>query len=95
IYSIGCCAFRNARRAETDYQHGENRMSKIRPRWDYHWVELNSTIDSKMVSEPPPRFDELSAIRFLIEPSTIYIRAPSPIVLGARGVLRSITSIAR
>ncbi|KAK2420467.1 tetraspanin family protein [Trifolium repens] len=36
IYSIGCCAFRNARRAETDYPHGENRMSKVRPRWDYH-----------------------------------------------------------
>ncbi|KAK4761739.1 hypothetical protein SAY87_029623 [Trapa incisa] len=37
IYSIGCCAFRNARRAETDYPHGENRMSKVRPRWDYYW----------------------------------------------------------
>ncbi|CAI8593954.1 unnamed protein product [Vicia faba] len=36
IYSIGCCAFRNARRAQTDYPHGENRMSKVRPRWDYH-----------------------------------------------------------
>lgn len=37
IYSIGCCAFRNARRAETDYPYGENRMTKVRPRWDYHW----------------------------------------------------------
>ncbi|MQL81783.1 hypothetical protein Taro_014240 [Colocasia esculenta] len=38
VYSIGCCAFRNARRAETDYPyHGENRMSKVRPRWDYYW----------------------------------------------------------
>ncbi|GAU51569.1 hypothetical protein TSUD_287200 [Trifolium subterraneum] len=36
IYSIGCCAFRNSRRAQTDYPHGENRMSKVRPRWDYH-----------------------------------------------------------
>jgi len=37
IYSIGCCAFRNTQRAETDYPHGENRMSKVRPRWDFHW----------------------------------------------------------
>lgn len=37
IYSIGCCAFRNARRAQTDYPYGENRMTKVRPRWDYHW----------------------------------------------------------
>lgn len=37
IYSIGCCAFRNTRRAESEYPYGENRMSKIRPRWDYHW----------------------------------------------------------
>ncbi|MED6110630.1 Tetraspanin-6 [Stylosanthes scabra] len=36
IYSIGCCAFRNARRAETDYPHGHNRMTKVRPRWDYY-----------------------------------------------------------
>ncbi|KAH7841691.1 hypothetical protein Vadar_033120 [Vaccinium darrowii] len=37
IYSIGCCAFRNTQRAETEYPHGENRMSKVRPRWDFHW----------------------------------------------------------
>ncbi|KAJ0979348.1 hypothetical protein J5N97_014822 [Dioscorea zingiberensis] len=37
IYSIGCCAFRNSRRAEIDHPYGENRMSKIRPRWDYYW----------------------------------------------------------
>ncbi|OVA10167.1 Tetraspanin/Peripherin [Macleaya cordata] len=37
IYSIGCCAFRNSRRSETDYPYGVNRMSKIRPRWDYYW----------------------------------------------------------
>lgn len=37
IYSIGCCAFQNTRRAETDYPYGENRMSKVRPRWDFYW----------------------------------------------------------
>ncbi|KAG8380473.1 hypothetical protein BUALT_Bualt06G0019000 [Buddleja alternifolia] len=37
IYSIGCCAFRNTKRAETDYPYGHNRMSKARPRWDFHW----------------------------------------------------------
>ncbi|KAF8642230.1 hypothetical protein HU200_067496 [Digitaria exilis] len=36
IYSCGCCAFRNARRAESDH-YGVNRMSKINPRWDYFW----------------------------------------------------------
>jgi hypothetical protein len=35
IYSCGCCAFRNARRAE--YPYGVNRMSKMNPRWDYFW----------------------------------------------------------
>ncbi|KAL6980382.1 Tetraspanin-6 [Sarracenia purpurea var. burkii] len=37
IYSIGCCAFRNTRRADADHPYGENRMSKVRPRWDFHW----------------------------------------------------------
>ncbi|KAL7590564.1 tetraspanin-6 [Lactuca sativa] len=37
IYCIGCCAFRNTRRSETDYPYGENQMSKIRPRWDFFW----------------------------------------------------------
>ncbi|OAY38817.1 tetraspanin-6 [Manihot esculenta] len=37
IYSIGCCAFKNTRRAETDYAYGENRMTKVKPRWDYYW----------------------------------------------------------
>lgn len=37
IYSIGCCAFRNTQRAESDHPYGENRMSKVRPRWDFHW----------------------------------------------------------
>lgn len=37
VYSVGCCAFRNTRRAATDYPHGENRMRKVGPRWDYHW----------------------------------------------------------
>ncbi|GFS37012.1 tetraspanin5 [Actinidia rufa] len=37
IYSIGCCAFQNTKRAKTDYPYGENRMSKVRPRWDFYW----------------------------------------------------------
>ncbi|XP_057471420.1 tetraspanin-6-like [Actinidia eriantha] len=37
IYSIGCCAFQNTKRAETDYPYGANRMSKVRPRWDFYW----------------------------------------------------------
>lgn len=37
IYSIGCCAFQNTRRAQTDYPYGENQMTKVRPRWDYYW----------------------------------------------------------
>lgn len=37
IYSIGCCAFRNARRYESDYPYGHNHMSKVNPRWDYYW----------------------------------------------------------
>lgn len=38
VYSCGCCAFRNARRAEFhQYPYGVNRMSKISPRWDYFW----------------------------------------------------------
>jgi hypothetical protein len=35
VCSCGCCAFRNARRAE--YANGGGRMSKIHPRWDYFW----------------------------------------------------------
>ncbi|XP_047322734.1 tetraspanin-6 [Impatiens glandulifera] len=37
VYSIGCCAFQNTKRAETDYPYGHNRMSKVRPRWDFYW----------------------------------------------------------
>lgn len=37
VYSLGCCAFRNARRSGADFPRGENRMSKVRPRWDYYW----------------------------------------------------------
>ncbi|KAL9235186.1 hypothetical protein vseg_009973 [Gypsophila vaccaria] len=37
IYCIGCCAFQNARRVETDYPYGHNRMTKVRPRWDFYW----------------------------------------------------------
>ncbi|XP_022134082.1 tetraspanin-6-like [Momordica charantia] len=42
VYSIGCCAFRNTKRAGADYSYGENRMTKIQPRWDYkmwRWLE--------------------------------------------------------
>ncbi|KAK9126799.1 hypothetical protein Scep_015645 [Stephania cephalantha] len=37
IYAIGCCAFKNSKRSESDYPYGENRMRKVRPRWDYYW----------------------------------------------------------
>nr|GMC77267.1 tetraspanin-6 [Ipomoea batatas] len=37
IYSVGCCAFENAKLAETGYHYGENRMYKLRPRWDFYW----------------------------------------------------------
>ncbi|CAN6470335.1 unnamed protein product [Victoria cruziana] len=37
LYALGCCALRNSRRAETDHPYGDNRMDKIRPRWDYYW----------------------------------------------------------
>lgn len=37
IYSIGCCAFQNTKRAESDYPYSRNRLTKVRPRWDYHW----------------------------------------------------------
>ena len=37
IYCIGCCAFQNTKRAETDYPYGENHMKRVRPRWDYYW----------------------------------------------------------
>uniref|UniRef100_A0ACD5WF88 Uncharacterized protein n=1 Tax=Avena sativa TaxID=4498 RepID=A0ACD5WF88_AVESA len=35
VCSGGCCAYRNARRAE--YAYGGGKMSKIHPRWDYFW----------------------------------------------------------
>ncbi|XP_077239387.1 tetraspanin-6-like [Tasmannia lanceolata] len=37
IYCIGCCAFRNSRRSQIDDPYGENRMTKVRPRWDFYW----------------------------------------------------------
>lgn len=59
IYSIGCCAFRNTRRAETDYPYGQNRMSKVRPRWDFYWytyiyicTPFNSTFSAYMLAKP-------------------------------------------
>ncbi|XP_043709122.1 tetraspanin-6-like [Telopea speciosissima] len=36
IYSIGCCAYRNSKRSQTDYPYGENRMKKVIPRWDFY-----------------------------------------------------------
>ena len=51
IYCIGCCAFRNTQRSETDYPYGENRMSKVRPRWDFYWyVSHQSQMNSSRVS---------------------------------------------
>jgi hypothetical protein len=42
VYAIGCCAFRNVRRAESEHPHSTHAtMSKIRPRWDYHWFVLS------------------------------------------------------
>lgn len=42
VYAIGCCAFRNVRRAESEYPHTMHAtMSKIRPRWDYHWYVIS------------------------------------------------------
>ncbi|KAJ4972356.1 hypothetical protein NE237_005455 [Protea cynaroides] len=35
IYSIGCCAYRNTKRSETGFAYGENRMKKVKPRWDF------------------------------------------------------------
>ncbi|XP_043700882.1 tetraspanin-6-like [Telopea speciosissima] len=37
IYSIGCCAYKNSKRYETDYPYGENRMKRVEPRWDFYW----------------------------------------------------------
>ncbi|RVW67398.1 Tetraspanin-6 [Vitis vinifera] len=36
-YLLNWMLFRNTRRSETDYPYGENRMSKVRPRWDFYW----------------------------------------------------------
>lgn len=49
IYSIGCCAFRNTQRAETDHPYGQNRMSKVRPRWDYYWWVTCSLVKCYLV----------------------------------------------
>lgn len=31
VYSIGCSAFRNSRKTDTDYSHGRNMMTKLNP----------------------------------------------------------------
>ncbi|PNX79974.1 flavonol synthase/flavanone 3-hydroxylase [Trifolium pratense] len=53
------------------------------------------TPNSKMISKSPPQSVGPPPIRFLIGSSTIYIRTPSPTVLVTRGVLRSLTSVAK
>ncbi|MCI88536.1 hypothetical protein A2U01_0109823, partial [Trifolium medium] len=45
--------------------------------------KLDSILNSKMISESPPRPVEPPAIRFLIGSSTIYILAPNPTELDA------------
>ncbi|URE31723.1 Tetraspanin family, partial [Musa troglodytarum] len=37
VYTVGCCAFRNARRAELGYPYPPNRMPKAHPLWDDFW----------------------------------------------------------
>ncbi|XP_042415812.1 tetraspanin-6-like [Zingiber officinale] len=37
VYSVGCCAFRNARRDELEYGYGNNSMPKVQPPWEYDW----------------------------------------------------------
>ncbi|MCI24974.1 hypothetical protein A2U01_0046162, partial [Trifolium medium] len=46
------------------------------------------TLNSKMVSEPPPRSAGPPAIKFLIGSSTTHIGTRSPIVVGARGCVK-------
>ncbi|EMS57485.1 hypothetical protein TRIUR3_29686 [Triticum urartu] len=50
VCSCGCCAFRNARRAEYAYA---GRMSKIHPRWDYFWSVLLALATSFMSNYSP------------------------------------------
>ena len=54
IYAIGCCAFRNAQRFESDYPYGRNHMSKVNPRWDYLWYKLYNSIFLFLTSTPLP-----------------------------------------
>ncbi|KAG5557390.1 hypothetical protein RHGRI_007597 [Rhododendron griersonianum] len=44
IYSVGCCAYQNTKRAQTDNPYGQNRMSKVRPRWDFYWYVKQHSI---------------------------------------------------
>ncbi|KAJ4868646.1 Tetraspanin-6 [Raphanus sativus] len=38
VYAAGCCAFHNTRHAAHPYHPSDdNRMTKVRPRWDYYW----------------------------------------------------------
>ncbi|KAJ3676368.1 hypothetical protein LUZ60_003780 [Juncus effusus] len=38
VYSVGFCAFKNAKRGDSRYPYGANHMSKMNPRWDYYWT---------------------------------------------------------
>ncbi|KAG2317974.1 hypothetical protein Bca52824_021096 [Brassica carinata] len=42
VYAADCCAFHNTRHAAHPYHPSDdNRMTKVRPRWDYYWyVEM-------------------------------------------------------
>ena len=38
VYAAGCCAFHNTHHAAHPYHPSDdNRMTKVRPRWDYYW----------------------------------------------------------
>ncbi|KAJ0550468.1 putative tetraspanin/Peripherin [Helianthus annuus] len=36
IYFVGCCAFQNAKRADGYHPHGESRMYKTQPKWNFY-----------------------------------------------------------
>ncbi|KAL9225003.1 hypothetical protein vseg_000976 [Gypsophila vaccaria] len=36
LYSIGCCAFQNTRRADAGYMYGLGGLAKARPRWNFY-----------------------------------------------------------
>ncbi|KAI3748634.1 hypothetical protein L6452_11866 [Arctium lappa] len=36
IYFVGCCAFQNAKKADSYYPHSQSRMYKTRPKWNFY-----------------------------------------------------------